>query len=59
MSCQSTPAWSHNGNGLITYWRQSLQLLICRERGPYEIPLVPFIGFFGCDLSVGKDTGAP
>ncbi|CAI9581767.1 unnamed protein product [Staurois parvus] len=22
------------------------------------MPLVPFIGFFGCVLSVGKDTGA-
>ncbi|CAI9594864.1 unnamed protein product [Staurois parvus] len=23
------------------------------------MPLVPFIGFFGCGLSVGEDTGAP
>ncbi|CAI9593927.1 unnamed protein product [Staurois parvus] len=29
------------------------------SRGPHEMPLVPFIGFFGCALSVGKDTGAP
>ncbi|CAI9539054.1 unnamed protein product, partial [Staurois parvus] len=27
--------------------------------GPHEMPLVPFIGFFGCGLSVGVDTGAP
>ncbi|CAI9536101.1 unnamed protein product [Staurois parvus] len=29
------------------------------SRGPHEMPLIPFIGFFGCDLSVGEDTGAP
>ncbi|CAI9585061.1 unnamed protein product [Staurois parvus] len=23
------------------------------------MPLVPFIGFFGCGLSMGKDKGAP
>ncbi|CAI9577876.1 unnamed protein product, partial [Staurois parvus] len=29
------------------------------SRGPQEMPLVPFIGFFGCALSVVKDTEAP
>ncbi|CAI9534761.1 unnamed protein product [Staurois parvus] len=28
------------------------------SRGPHE-PLVPFIGFFGCGMSVGENTGAP
>ncbi|CAI9578667.1 unnamed protein product [Staurois parvus] len=23
------------------------------------MPMVPFLGFFGCALSVGKDTGGP
>ncbi|CAI9614730.1 unnamed protein product, partial [Staurois parvus] len=27
--------------------------------GPHEMPLVPFMGLFGCVLSVGEDTGAP
>ncbi|CAI9583928.1 unnamed protein product [Staurois parvus] len=27
--------------------------------GPMKCPWYLFIGFFGCALSVGKDTGAP
>ncbi|CAI9559845.1 unnamed protein product [Staurois parvus] len=55
-------------DGLLSFFSQTRGRLTIGElghcpraqvsRGTHEMSMVPFIGFFGCDLSVGEDTGA-
>ncbi|CAI9587274.1 unnamed protein product [Staurois parvus] len=52
MSCQSVPGHRSATMYPVLHWASSGPGV---SRGPHEISLVPFIGFFG----VGKDTGAP
>ncbi|CAI9596125.1 unnamed protein product [Staurois parvus] len=55
MSCQSTPVPKCH-----PVQCRAINPVLCGRgpgfsRGPHEMPLVPFIGFFG----LGKDTRAP
>ncbi|CAI9545241.1 unnamed protein product [Staurois parvus] len=58
MSCQSTPVSEQSL--LLPCWHVvKIQVTLSWFGGPMRCPWYLFIGFFGCGLRVGEDTGAP